>query len=84
MCARGCKYYHYLTFKPDVAYTVKQSEAKDISFDHPLSSSSSSKSIDGSGFVTEMWGQMQTHLDLYELSTHLDFNFKQMIYDSRQ
>lgn len=75
MRSRGCKHWYCLTFKPDVAYAAKQSKAKDIDFNHPLPSSSSSKNTNGSGFDTEMWGQIQTHLDLYEFFTHLDFNF---------
>jgi hypothetical protein len=52
---RGCKHYHCLTFQPGVAYVGKQLEAKDISFDHPLHCSSSSKSENGRSLNTMMW-----------------------------
>jgi hypothetical protein len=80
---RGCKNCH-LTFQPGVTYAQKQSKAKDTGFDHPLPFSSSSKGANGSSIDTERWGQMQTHLDLSKLFTYLDFDFKRIIYDSRQ
>jgi hypothetical protein len=59
--ARGCKHCHCLTFQPGVAYTEKQSDTKNTSFDHPLPCSSSSKGANGSSLDTERWGQKQTH-----------------------
>jgi hypothetical protein len=53
--ARGCKHCHFLIFQPGVAYTEKQDEAKEISFDNPLHRSSSSKSANGSGLDIVMW-----------------------------
>jgi hypothetical protein len=71
--ARGCKHCHCLTFQWGVAYAEKQSKAKEISFDHPLPCSSSSKGANGSSLNIEMWRQMQTHLDLSDFFNYLDF-----------
>jgi hypothetical protein len=80
---RGCKHCYFLTFQPGVAYAEKKSEAKDTSFDHLLPSSSSSEGANGSSLNIETWGQMQTHLNLSDFFTYLDFDFKHIIYDSR-
>jgi hypothetical protein len=52
---RGSTYCHCLTFQSGVAYAEKQSEAKDIGFDHPLHFASSSKSANESSIDTVMW-----------------------------
>jgi hypothetical protein len=53
--ARGCKHCLCLTFQPGVAYEGKQSEAKDVGFDHPLHYSSSFNRGNGSSLDTVMW-----------------------------
>jgi hypothetical protein len=82
--ARGCKHCLYLTFKPGVAYAEKQSETKNTGFDYLIPCSSSSKGENGSSLNTESCGRMQNHLDLSELFTYLDIDFKHIIYDSIQ